>query len=178
MNSPSTLARKDSVFQVPCPLRSGWDKHIKSLHHKMLLPLVDRSYFAGNNEAPEFIPLLFSSLVIAAGPALQARPSLFQAGDRHRLMGRALLWITTEMPSMTLPEGVDEALTDFAWAELHRNSPAGDVGPVPPKASPGGKLPLNPSGSTAAPIPSCATPAKLRHTRRAKVEHSRITSCS
>ena len=178
VNSPIILARKDSVFHIPCPLRSGWDKQIKSLHHKMLLPLADRSYFAGNKEAPEFVPLLFCSLVVAAGPALRATPSLFQASDRHRLMGRALLWITTELPSMTLPEGVDQALTDFAWAQLHRNSPAGDVGPVPPKVGPSGNPPLNPAGSTSAPIPRYAAPAKLRHARRAKVEHRRVTSYS
>ena len=176
LNSPSTPIRKDLVFHVPCPLRENWDKHIKSLHHKMLLPLIDRTYFAGNNEVPEFIPLLFCGLIIATGPSLRARPSLFHASDRHRLLGRALLWIASELPSVTLPEGVDEVLTDFAWAQLHKNSPTEDVGPVPPKAGPSGSPPLNPSGATAAPVPSYEAPAKLRRNRQSKVRQSTVTS--
>jgi hypothetical protein len=161
VNSPLLAARKDTIFHVPCPLLANWSKHIRTLHHKLLLPLVDRTYFETNNQVSGFIPSLFCSLVTAVGSALQATPSSpFLASDRHRLMGRALFWLTSELPRVALPEGVEEVLTDFAWQQLSLNPTTGPAGSVPPIAPPRKNTPLDPSGSEAAPIPWEDTPAK------------------
>jgi hypothetical protein len=150
---PEFAPRKNLIFEIPCPHCGDWNKQIKWLHQSVLLPIVDRNYFATSRDLLEFIPLLFCALVTAVGPSLRAKPSLFQVGDRQRLMGRALSWINSELPSITLPEGVDEAITTFALAQLSKNSPSGDTGPAAPKAKPGGNSPNDPSGSTAAQRP-------------------------
>jgi hypothetical protein len=168
-NSPILSARKDSIFHVPCPLLNDWDKHIRTLHHKLLLPVVDRSYFVTNYQVPEFIPSLFCSLIIAVGPTLRAMPSSpFQAGDRYRLMGRALLWLITELPNVTLPESVEDVLTKFAWSQLRMNPLAGPEGSTPPNVRPRGNPPIVPSGSTSAPIPRPALSARKQQGRWAK----------
>lgn len=116
--------------------------------------------FRGSSDQ-RHVPLLFCSLVIAVAPSLRAAPSMFQESDHYRLMGRALHWINTELPSITLPEGVEHALTKFAWDQLYRNTPEGESGPTPHKLHPHGGPPLDPSGSTAAPIPIFSSPLKL-----------------
>jgi hypothetical protein len=116
------VASKGLLFRLPCPLRKHWDRHIQTLGHKLLLPLVDRHYFAGNQALPEFIPLLFCSLIMAVKPALAVEDhSPLESVDRHRLLGRALWWLTREMPNVTLPDAVERQLSDFAWARLGEN---------------------------------------------------------
>jgi hypothetical protein len=116
------VASKNLLFRIPCPLRATWDRHIGTLGHKLLLPLVDRGYFAANRDLPEFIPVLLCSLVVAVSPTLAVAPyDPLQSVDRHRLLGRALWWLSREMPNVPLPDEVEQLLSDFAWTQLERN---------------------------------------------------------
>jgi hypothetical protein len=109
------------LFDIPCPLRRGWDRHIQSLAHKLLLPLVDRQYFQTNRDLPEFIPLLFASMVnVASGGTLVADTRAFRRSDRHRLVGHAFSWIAEQMPHVEQSHVVEQLLTEFAWKQLRR----------------------------------------------------------
>jgi hypothetical protein len=115
-------ARNRPLFRVPCPLLPSWDPHIHTLHHKLLLPLTLRHYFDVNRDLAEFIPLLFCGMVIAGNSAVDGPPApRFRDSHRSRLLGRALLWLTTELPSIEQPDGVEEYLTEFAIGQLHQN---------------------------------------------------------
>ena len=117
---------KRILFAVPCPLRKiskdNWYPYIQTLGHKMLLPLVNRNYFKGNNELPELIPALFCAMVVVMTPELiiSSRPALRPA-DQYRLMGRACEWLAAELPRVKLPDPVERELTKFAWGRLDKN---------------------------------------------------------
>jgi hypothetical protein len=120
--TPPSPLRKDALFRIPCPLLKSWNPHIQTLSHKLLLPLVVRDYFGVNKDLPEFIPLLFCSLVNVSTDTPGTRPSVrFENADRRRLLGKALLWLTKELPSVELPAGVEAHLSDFALSQLDRN---------------------------------------------------------
>jgi hypothetical protein len=113
---------KEILFRVPCPLRSEWDRHIHTLGHKLLLPLVDGEYFKINFELPELIPSLFAAMVIAVTPELAvSRIPDLRVRDQHRLLGRACQWLSQELPQVGLPAKVEAELSKFAWTRLHLN---------------------------------------------------------
>jgi len=115
--------RLDIFFQIPCPLRANWDHLIQTVGHKLFLALVDRYYFETNKDLPQFIPSLFCGLLVVVNPTLsvsglaQIRPN-----DRRRLIGRALHWLTAEMPRVELPQKVEQELSRFVWKRLALNS--------------------------------------------------------
>ena len=118
----SATAPKDILFRIPCPLRPGWDRRIRSFSDKLFLPLVDRYYFIRNNDLPVFIPALFCSLVVALTPEIGVtNVAVFRRTDRHRLLGRALWWLSNEMPRVDLPFDVEQQLATFAWGRLDLN---------------------------------------------------------
>jgi hypothetical protein len=120
--APPSSRLKDALFRVRCPLLTSWNRYIQTLSHKLLLPLVVREYFGANKDLPEFIPLLFCSLVIVSNSTLGTPPpARFRNSDRRRLLGRAFLWLTTELPSVELPADVEAHLGQFASSQLHRN---------------------------------------------------------
>jgi hypothetical protein len=110
------LPDKAILFRVPCPLRPQWHSNLRVLAQKLLLPLCDRSYFVNNPEVPEFIPLLLCSLVIVvtSATAVAEHPDGARI-DRHRLLGRALEWIDSELPRVELQPEVEDLLTRYAW---------------------------------------------------------------
>jgi len=111
---------KEALFQIPCPLREKWHHSIRSLGHKMFLPLVDRSYYASNNQIPEFIPGLLCAMIAVLTPDLAVARRYPQI-DQHRLIGRACEWLNSQLPQVPLPSDVEEELSRFAWARISLN---------------------------------------------------------
>jgi hypothetical protein len=109
------------LFQIPCPLRGHWHRGIGRLGDKLLLPLVDRQYFAANPELPEFIPLLLCSMAIVTDqPVIHWRLSGGRDADRRRLIALAFRWISRELPGAELPAEAESLLSDYAWKRLER----------------------------------------------------------
>jgi hypothetical protein len=115
--------RQSMLFRIPCPLLPGWDVHIRSLSHKILLALTLRDYFKINSGLAEFIPILLCSLVVAVGnDDLPNRWGYELNSDRQRLLGRAFHWLKNELPSVELPPEAEDHLSRFAVQQLERNS--------------------------------------------------------
>lgn len=115
----SPLAAESLLFQLPCPLRRHWSRHIEKLGQKLLLPLIDRQYFASNPELPEFIPLLLCAMTIVSDqPLIHRRIPMGRNADRRRLIARAFLWISRELPGLLLPWQAENLLSDYAWRRL------------------------------------------------------------
>ena len=118
------VAVESLLFEIPCPLRFHWNPRIERLSDKLLLPLVDRQYFAGNRELPEFIPLLLCAMAIVADlPLVHWRVPMGQNADRRRLIARAFRWISRELPGMGLPWQAESLLSDYAWKRLEGPPP-------------------------------------------------------
>jgi hypothetical protein len=116
----STHWEKEILFQIPCPLRNTWDHHIGSLGQKLLLPLVDQSYYTDNKTIPEFIPALFCAMIAVLTPDLAVSRN-FSEIDQRRLIGRACEWLNAQLPQIPLPSAVEEALSELAWNRISLN---------------------------------------------------------
>jgi hypothetical protein len=118
----SSPFNKGILFHIPCPLRPTWSRSIHTLGHKLLLALVDRSYFASTRGLPEFIPVLFCSLIMVVTPQLSvSEVQQIRFNDYHRLLGRACEWLLQELPRNQLPSEVEREISDFAWSRLKMN---------------------------------------------------------
>lgn len=110
---------EDVIFRMPCPLRPGWNQHIRRLSDKLLLATSTRDYFDVNPQWPELIPSVFAAtMVVAQAKALFFNP--YPEARRERLKA-ALDWLSMQMPQLSLPAAAEAALTDFAWGELSRH---------------------------------------------------------
>lgn len=106
------------LFKIPSPLRSSWSTGIRVLSDKLLLALTDRDYFAVNHEMPEFIPALFCSMVIVASTSSWSGNHQMVHLERHRFIGRALRWLSHELPAIELPPAVEMELSKYAWRQI------------------------------------------------------------
>ena len=116
----STSLEKAILFRIPCPLREGWNHCIQTLAHKLLLPLVDRSYYLENNQVPDFVPGLLGAMIAVLTPELAVSPS-YREADRRRLVGRACEWLNGELPQAKLALDVETELSRFASNRLDLN---------------------------------------------------------
>jgi hypothetical protein len=121
---------KAILFHIPCPLRRNWSRHIQTLGHKLLLPLVDREYYSNNRELAEFIPALFCAMIIVINPQLTvSNLGELRFDDYRRLLGRACEWLLHELPRVDLPEEVEMEISKFAWRRLELNQERRDTDP-------------------------------------------------
>jgi hypothetical protein len=112
------------LLTVPCPLRPGWNRTIRTLGDKLFLSLSIRYYLKRNDGLAEFVPTILASLFLAVtaprAPMIQLRNvgSDLLLEERIRLARAAFDWLEKELPQAALPEQAEEVLEGFAWSRL------------------------------------------------------------